>query len=463
MIKLFGKNYPVRKLLLFITEGLFLLFSLAMVDVVKNGGDILVLYDIHLWPRLFFIVAVCLLCLYYNDLYTFRQEINFIEMGTRLFQAIGVACILLGFIFFLYPRLMPERHIFISSLLAFILVSSLWRYGYRLLLHYRCCALPVMILGVGELLNAIVAEINDNIDCGYKLSGIVVKDKDDDADVVVKNAPVFFSYDTLLQTVRETGSRAVIVAMDERRGNLPVGELLECKMHGVSIIEGESFFEELTGKLLVDKINPSWLIFREGFVISSFTALTKRLIGAFISFTGLALSFPLLLLIAIMIKIDSSGPIFFAQERVGKAGRTFSIIKFRSMTSDAEKDGAAWASENDQRVTRVGRVIRRLRIDEIPQMWNVLRGDMNFVGPRPERPVFVEELNRKIRYYNQRHTVKPGITGWAQINYPYGASVEDAKKKLEYDLYYIKHISILLDLYIILKTVRTILFKVGSR
>ena len=178
---------------------------------------------------------------------------------------------------------------------------------------------------------------------------------------------------------------------------------------------------------------------------------------------GLTIASPVLLVTAILIKIDSPGPILFSQERVGKDGQTFNILKFRSMRTDAEKDGAKWAKENDDRVTKVGKIIRKLRIDEIPQMWNVLRGDMNFVGPRPERPVFVEELSRKIRYYNQRHTVRPGITGWAQINYPYGASEEDAKKKLEYDLYYIKHMTVLLDVYIMLKTVKTIIFKMGSR
>ena len=461
MIKLFGKNYPVRKLLLFITEGLFLLTSLALVDVLKNGGDISVLQEPALWPRLFVIVTVCLLCLYYNDLYTFKGKINYLEMSTRLFQAIGVACILLGFLFFLFPSLLPARQIFITSLVVFILSSSIWRYGYCFILKHRCCAIPVMVLGLGQFLDEVVEEIHGNIDCGYRVAAVAVKEPDQ-----AKNfggVSVFSSYSYLLKKVQDAGSRAVIVAMDERRGNLPVNELLECKMHGIPIIEGETFFEELTGKLLVDKINPSWLIFKEGFIISSSSSILKRLVGAVISLVGLVIASPVLLVTAILIKIDSPGPILFSQERVGKDGQTFNILKFRSMRTDAEKDGAKWAKENDDRVTRVGKIIRKLRIDEIPQMWNVLRGDMNFVGPRPERPVFVEELSRKIRYYNQRHTVRPGITGWAQINYPYGASEEDAKKKLEYDLYYIKHMTVLLDVYIMLKTVKTIIFKMGSR
>ncbi len=461
MAKLFGKNYPVRKLLLFIIEGLFLLVSLAFVDVIKYGDDLTVLYDQTIWPRLFLIVLVSQLCLYYNDLYTFKGRIDYVEMSTRLFQAVGVACVLLGFLFYLFPSLMPGRQIFILSLLIFIFLSSVWRYGYCFLLKNRCRSVPVMVLGMGHFLNEIIREIDENVDCGFRVAGVAVK-----GDVEREgfgNVPLFDSFNNLLQKVAETGSKAVIVAMDERRGNLPVDELLECKMHGISIIEGETFFEELTGKLLVDKINPSWLIFKEGFMISPLSAGLKRLVGAVIALVGLIVSSPVMLITAILIKLDSEGPILFSQERVGKDGKTFNILKFRSMRTDAEKDGARWAKENDDRVTRVGSIIRKLRIDEIPQMWNVLKGDMNFVGPRPERPVFVETLSKKIRYYTQRHTVRPGITGWAQINYPYGASEEDAKKKLEYDLYYIKHMSVLLDMYIILKTVRTILFKLGAR
>jgi len=244
---------------------------------------------------------------------------------------------------------------------------------------------------------------------------------------------------------------------------LPINELLRCKMQGFPIIDGETFIEEITGKLAIDSINPSWLIFKEGFQKAPSTLFGKRITGILFSLTGLLFSLPVTLITAAAIKLESRGPIFFKQTRVGKDGTEFQVIKFRSMRIDAEKDGAKWASADDDRVTRIGRIIRKLRIDEIPQMWNVLRGDMNFVGPRPERPEFVKDLAQKIRYYDQRHCVHPGITGWAQINYPYGASIEDAKRKLEYDLYYIKHMSVLLDFYIVLKTVKTILFREGSR
>ncbi len=461
MVKFFGKKYPIRKLLLFVTEGFFLIASFAAVEVFKNKGDMQVLYDPFLWPRLGFIVTVCLLCLYYNDLYTFKGRISFVEMSTRLFQAIGVACLVLGGIFFVFPEMLPPKQVFVASLGAFIILSSAWRYGYSMMLQKQCCAIPVMVLGMGEFLNELITEIRENLDCGYRLVSAAVHP--DAPAPKLFNIPIYHSYENLLQTTKASGATAIIVAMDERRGNLPYNQLLECKMNGIDIIEGETFFEELTGRLLVDKINPSWLIFREGFIKSKSSAAIKRIVGFIVSLAGLIIASPIILITAILIKLDSPGPVFFLQERVGRHGKIFKIIKFRSMRTDAEKDGAKWAKENDDRVTRVGRIIRKLRIDEIPQMWNVLKGDMNFVGPRPERPVFVKELAEKIRYYNQRHTVSPGITGWAQINYPYGASVEDAKKKLEYDLYYIKHMSVMLDLYIILKTVKTIIFKMGSR
>ena len=461
MLKIFGKNYPVRKLLLFIVEGGFLFLSFAAVDVFKNQGDMSILNNFGLWGRLLLIVFVCQLCLYYNNLYSFVGRINFLEMSTRLFQAIGVACIILGFVFLLFPGLLPEKQIFIASLLAFIILSSAWRYGYCYILKHRYFASPVFLLGMGEFFEDIFKEIDKNIDCGYKVAAAAAKGELKDK--LPSETRFYDTFDNLYKKVKESGSRAIIVAMDERRGNLPVDELLDCRLKGVPVLEGESFFEEINGRILIDKINPSWLIFKEGFNIKPLAALFKRVFGVVLALIGLAASAPISLLTIILIKLDSPGPVFFIQQRTGKDGKLFNIIKFRSMRTDAEKDGAKWATENDSRVTRVGKVIRKTRIDEIPQMWNVLRGDMNFVGPRPERPVFVDELSRKIRYYNQRHIVRPGITGWAQINYPYGASIEDAKRKLEYDLYYIKHMSIFLDLYIILKTVKTIIFKLGAR
>jgi sugar transferase (PEP-CTERM system associated) len=252
--------------------------------------------------------------------------------------------------------------------------------------------------------------------------------------------------------------------MKERRGRLPSRELLRCRVNGVDIIEGTSFYEMLTGKILVKQINPAWLIFSKGFHKSRIRRFLKRTMDLVLSLTLLTLLSPAIIAIAILIKIDSKGPVIFSQERVGENKKAYLVQKFRSMVLDAEKQsGPVWAKDNDSRITRVGRLIRTWRFDEIPQLWNVLKGEMSFVGPRPEREFFVKELEDIIPYFTERFSVKPGITGWAQISYGYGASVEDAIEKLNYDLFYIKNMSTFMDLLIILRTIKIVLFSKGAR
>jgi sugar transferase (PEP-CTERM system associated) len=262
---------------------------------------------------------------------------------------------------------------------------------------------------------------------------------------------------------REAQVDRIIVALDERRGKLPFDQLLDCRLRGVRVEEGIAFSEQLEGRVTVDYLRPSSLIFANGFRRSQIIKQLKRYFDIGASLLTLIFSFPCLLAISIAIYWESKGPIFYRQERVGQDGRIFSLLKFRSMRVDAEGDKPVWAGVNDLRVTRVGKIIRKLRLDEIPQVINVLKGEMSFVGPRPERPFFTEKLTHEIPFYTHRHTVKPGITGWAQICYPYGASVQDAHNKLEYDLYYIKHMSPYLDFMILLETIKTVLFGRGSR
>ena len=255
----------------------------------------------------------------------------------------------------------------------------------------------------------------------------------------------------------------VIVALDERRGSLPLEQLLQCRLKGIHVNDGISFGESLSGKLSVESLHPSTIIFSNGFRGVLVYKGIKKVIDLIASFLGLLVFLPLCLIIALAIKLDSRGPVFYRQERVGQDGRLFSLIKFRSMTVDAEKDGPVWAVVNDQRVTRVGRWLRKLRLDEITQIINVIKGEMSIVGPRPERPFFVKKLEKEIPFYSHRHAVKPGITGWAQILYPYGATREDAQEKLKYDLYYIKHMSPIMDLRIISETAKIVLLGRGSR
>jgi sugar transferase (PEP-CTERM system associated) len=257
----------------------------------------------------------------------------------------------------------------------------------------------------------------------------------------------------------------IVVAVADRRGKFPTEDLLNLSLSGrIAVEESARYYERLTGKIASEMLRPSWLIFSRRSRFSDFDYHVRRVVNAGLAAAGLLLSLPLMLLTAIAVKLDSPGPVLYVQERVGKNGRRFKIIKFRSMRVGAEAtSGPVWAEEDDPRITRVGRIIRKLRLDELPQFINVLRGDMNFVGPRPERPTFVDQLSAIVPYYSQRHVVKPGVTGWAQIKYPYGASVEDAIEKLRYDLYYIKNQSLLLDATIVFETIKIVLFGRGGR
>jgi sugar transferase (PEP-CTERM system associated) len=256
----------------------------------------------------------------------------------------------------------------------------------------------------------------------------------------------------------------IIVGLPDRRGRLPIAQLLQAKLSGTRVEDATTTYERLTGKILIDDLKPSWLIFSDGFVVSRSMRFWKRAFDVALASVAFVLAAPFTLLTALAVYLDSDGPVLYSQDRVGEGGRIFTVYKFRSMRVDAEPEGQPmWAQDGDERVTRVGRIIRKVRLDELPQLWNVLRGDMSFVGPRPERLFFVQQLEQEIPYYQQRHSVKPGLTGWAQIKYPYGSSIEDATEKLRYDLYYIKHVSLALDLSIVFDTVKVIMFGKGAK
>src|SRR5579875_3643577 len=266
----------------------------------------------------------------------------------------------------------------------------------------------------------------------------------------------------LARYAHEIGAREVVVATDERRG-MPVGQLLHCKVEGINVVDYQTFWERENGRIDIEALQPSWLIYSDGFRLSPFNNCVKRIFDVVVSLALLVVALPVMAITALAVRFESPGPVLYRQERVGVGGKSITLLKFRSMRDDAERDGIRWAANGDPRVTRVGAIIRKFRIDELPQLFNVLKGDMSFVGPRPERPFFVEQLARQIPFYGERHSVKPGITGWAQVNYPYGASIEDAKQKLAYDLYYVKNRTLFLDLVILVHTVRVILFSEGAR
>jgi sugar transferase (PEP-CTERM system associated) len=308
----------------------------------------------------------------------------------------------------------------------------------------------------------VARQVLEQYEYPYRIVGFI----DDDPAMVgrsIVNPRVIGTPADIARLVRSGDVDRIVVGLSDRRGRLPIDELLEAKLAGVRIEDTGTIYERLTGKILLEDLKPSWLIFSDGFRATRLTRAAKRAIDISLSLVGVVLGGPLMALTALAVRLESDGPVLYKQERVGEHGREFTLFKFRSMRVDAEQGTPIWARDQDDRVTGVGRFIRLTRLDELPQLWNVLRGDMSFVGPRPERPFFVEQLAAQIPFYRQRHAVKPGVTGWAQVKYRYGASIEDAREKLRYDLYYIKHMSIVFDLTIVFDTVKVILSAKGAK
>ncbi len=417
-----------------------------------------------IWLKILLVAIVTQISLHFNDLYEFKTSDNTIDLATRLTQSIGVTSIVLAIIYFLWPAAIIGRWIFFFSIIFLLLFLVSWRFLYTIVIKKRLFAEKVIMLGSGGLVRDIMQEIKNRRDITYDIRSVVLNEEGKTSPIQFNGIPIRYGFDDICGLAEAEQVSSVIVALDQKRGIMPYNELLSCKTRGISIIDGEDFYERITGKLLVEKINPSWLIFSDGFVKSKVSTFTKRLVGFVLSSIMFIIFSPLMLLVAVAIKFDSRGPVLFSQERVGENEEVFTLHKFRSMKANAEEEtGPVWASDDDTRITRVGKLIRKLRIDELPQLWNVLRGDISFVGPRPERSFFVEKLKKVIPYYRQRFTVKPGVTGWAQIKYGYGASEQDALEKLKYDLYYIKNMSIVMDLMVILHTVKIVLLSRGAR
>lgn len=403
----------------------------------------------------------CLAAFYLFDLYDFIVMHDRRELVLRLVQALGLAWVALALAFYAFPQLMLGRGISLIALpLALGLMVS-WRISIHWLLGHPDFGEKILIVGSGTLAIEVAREMLNRPDAGYRIAGFVGNDPELLGKSLI-NPRVIGLTSELDEVVRREGIDRIVVAMGERRGQLPTSELLQLSLAGtVNIEEGASFYERVTGRVSLNMIRPSWLIFSSRGRQARISGIVRNIVHRIVAMIGGVLSLPVAIATAILIKLDSRGPVLYKQERVGKNGSTFSVMKFRSMRVNAEKAGPVWASADDDRTTRVGRIIRKLRIDEIPQFWNILRGEMDFVGPRPERPHFVSQLAEEIPYYEQRHLIAPGLTGWAQIKYPYGASIEDARQKLQYDLYYIKNQSLVLDAIILFETVKIILFGRG--
>ena len=465
MLRLFKQNYPIRNIFFVAVEGVAIFVSVLLATRLLYGEELFNL-DNYIFFKAFLISSVFLICLYYNDLYDFKVVDTFAELGIRLFQALGVSAIFLAGVYYLFPEIIIGRGIFVLSVFLIIFMVISWRLFYSIVLKYGLFDQKIILLGSGKLAENIYKEIHAQRDCGYKISALIT-DINGNIDIQNDRKPEItgsMKDCDLCGITKEMAIDKIVVAIKERRGAFPTKALLDCRVAGIDIIEGNSFHEMLTGKLSVKDINPAWLIFSEGFKKPMLRSAIKRCEDIVFSLILMILLSPLILFTAFLIKFDSKGPVLFSQERVGKRKEAYMLYKFRSMVTDAEsKSGPVWARKNDSRVTRVGKFIRKWRIDEIPQLWNVLKGEMSFIGPRPEREFFVDQLEAIIPYYRERFTVKPGLTGWAQVCYGYGDSIEDAMEKLNYELFYIKNYSIFMDFVIVVRTVKTVLFGVGAR
>lgn len=448
-----------KKALMFLGEGILIYLSVLLGVYLRLGS---LDYSL-LVPKALLTTGVSLGCLYYVDLYNPKVIRDIQEILIRLLQALGVASIILAILFYLYPVLIIGRGAsLISACLILVLVLS-WRLLYRWFLRSKVMEEKILIIGATPFSSVLAEEIAENRSLGYKVLGFIDRNPGRQVGNPMR-FPVLGDFNDIAEVVKDHDVNRIVVSVDERRGRLPVEALLECKVQGVEIDEGVEFYELITGKILVDKLRPSWLIFSSGFEQSTLTRLSKRTVELVVTAVALIILAPLILLIALAIKLESQGAVFFKQERVGEKDKIFTIYKFRSMDHDAEKEtGPIWAGDQDTRVTRMGKLLRKSRLDELPQLFNVFLGNMSIVGPRPERPYFVKQLSEEIPYYSKRHSVKPGITGWAQVRYSYGASVEDAKEKLQYDLFYIKNMSLVLDIGVILDTLKVVFMGKGAR
>jgi sugar transferase (PEP-CTERM system associated) len=409
--------------------------------------------------------VVVVTAFYYSDLYAIDQTLSVHELLHRFIAALGTSCIVIGVISYPIPNF--GKSLYLSEMLAMGISLGLWRLGFMGMIKQSHIRAKVLIIGTRTIGKIVAEELYLKKSLGMQVVGFV-SDKAGQITLSYGNPkkveiPVF-APSSLTGLIASSGVNRILLSGADYGPQSYFQELVTVRSMGVPIEDCHSFYERLSSKIAITDLPPEWIALSDGFRRDRLILAAKRVIDVLVSFLGLILSVPLALVTAIAIKLESSGPVFYRQERVGQNEKHFTLFKFRSMAEGAEDQmGPVWAAENDPRVTRVGAIIRKLRIDEIPQMINVLKGEMSFVGPRPERAYFVEQLKQSIPYYDLRHSVKPGITGWAQISYRYGDSEQDAIEKLQYDLYYIKHMSPIFDLQIIFESIKVILFGWGAR
>jgi sugar transferase (PEP-CTERM system associated) len=455
MLRIFRHYIPHLPLILFAGD---LVVLIAAFQVPRLTGTWIA--EGPVTPRLVVVTLLVGFVLNLGGLYDVRLPMGRRELLARLLTCQAVAGLLVAAVGFAIPNLRLGRAAFLQIGAAVTLGLIGWRSAWIGPFSHRRIRIRVLVLGTGAI-GKVIAGLVETGARPFSIVGFL-----DDNPNAPETVPAPYALLGKIQDqpalVEESRPDLIVVAQMNRRGNFPAKALIDCRMRGIQVEDWPTFYEKETGKILVTDLRPSWLIFSDGFVKTPRTEIVKRFVDVGLSLVALALSLPVMALIALAIKLESRGPALFRQPRLGQNGRVFILKKFRSMREDAEKlTGPVWAQQEDPRVTRVGSFLRKTRLDELPQLFNVLVGDMSFIGPRPERPEFVYELQKQIPFYMERLSVKPGITGWAQVKYRYGASVEDALEKLQYDLYYIKNLSLFLDLVILIATIQVVLFARG--
>jgi sugar transferase (PEP-CTERM system associated) len=465
-VQLFNRYYTAYDLLLVVGDFVLVVAAgLATREALQWAGstagqsiELAILHGVAM-------AVIVVISFYYSDLYAIDQTLSARELSHRFVAGLGTACIVIGIISYPIPNF--GKSIYVSEMLAMGFSLAFWRFGFMRIIKQASIRAKVLIIGTRGIGKMVAEELYHKRKLGMEVIGFVSESAGQIALTYGNPKRVeipVFAPPSLAGLVASSGVNRILLAGADFSPQSYFKELVSVRAMGVPIEDCHSFYERLTSKIAIADLPPEWIALSKGFRRDRVILASKRIIDVLVSFCGLLLSAPLMLLTSIAIKLESRGPVFYRQQRVGQNERCFTLIKFRSMTEDAEAGlGPVWAAENDPRATRVGLIIRKLRIDEIPQMLNVLKGEMSFVGPRPERPHFVETLKRNIPYYDLRHSVKPGITGWAQICYRYGDSEQDAIEKLQYDLYYIKHMSPVFDLQIIFESLKVIMFGWGAR
>jgi sugar transferase (PEP-CTERM system associated) len=454
-----------RMVVLAAFETMLIVFSVAVAAYVRLGESAWNVFNENGVAKTLLLAGVAQACLYYADLYDLRLVTDRRELFIRLLQALGSASFILAAVYFWFPAMIIGRGVFMIAAVLVVTLLGGWRLvfgwaGQRMAPRER-----LLLVGTGAAALALAMELFERRqELRVSIVGFVDPDPAKLGQPVL-NPGVIGTVEDIPSIVRAHGVDRVVVSLADARGKLPMDKLLSMKLErGVTFDHLASVYEEYTGKIAVENLRPSWLIFSEGFRKTWFLETAKRAIDVLFAAIGLLLLAPVMPIVALLVKLTSPGPILYHQTRVGRSGRPFMVHKFRSMRADAEAaTGAVWATSGDARVTRVGRFLRRTRLDEVPQLWNVLVGEMSLVGPRPERPEFVAQLQQTIPFYGFRHGVRPGLTGWAQVRYTYGATVEDALEKLQYDLFYIKHITIAFDLFILFSTMKTVILRRGAQ